>query len=408
VTRLDPPPPRRKWQPRSFRQRFTLLFASLFLVGGSLLIIATYEMVVHNIPAGTSYKPPAGSLLTVCEHLAKSQLPIGSTCQSALLAASKQGSQNQRSRDLSALIFFSLIGLAVMEALAVLAGWLLSGRILRPVHSITEAARTASEENLGARLSLEGPDDELKELADTFDEMIDRLDRAFTSQKMFVANASHELRTPLTAMRTAVDVTLANDSRSPEDLEKMGEKVRDYVDQSDRIIEALLTLSISQQELAKDDVVDLATSVEDALDARTKAIASRRIHLDLRLERSLVLGHRILLERLVENLVDNAIHHNIDDGRIQIITRSIRGSTLLTISNSGPIIPESLLPSLFEPFRRLDTRKIADGGAGLGLAIVQSIANGHSATLRVVSQANGGLKAEVVFVRKFDAQNEMH
>ena len=403
MTRLDPPPSRRKWQPRSFRQRFTLLFASLFLVGGSLLIVATYGMVVHNIPAGTSYKPPAGNLLTVCEHLAKNQLPIGSTCQSALLAASKQGSQSQRSRDLTALIFFSLIGLAVMESLAVLAGWLLSGRILRPVHSITEAARTASEENLGARLALEGPDDELKELADTFDEMFDRLDRAFTSQKMFVANASHELRTPLTAMRTAVDVTLANDARSPEDLEKMGERVRDYVDQSDRIIEALLTLSISQQELAKDDVVDLATSVEDALDARAKAVASRHIHLDLRLERSLVLGHKILLERLVMNLVDNAIHHNIDHGRIQIATGSIRGSSFLTIANSGPMIPESLLPTLFEPFHRFDTRKIADGGAGLGLAIVQSIANGHSATLRVASQAIGGLRVEVVFVRGFNA-----
>jgi len=420
VNNLETMTTRHRRTPRGFRKRFTILFASLFLIGGSTLVVGTYALVDRNLPAQSPASPPSPALVRICKQLlqqnqgvkstATSSTTVGLTtkpapgksadeakCKAALEAASGQGSKDQRRRALDSLLFSSLVGLAALELLAIFVGWLLSGRVLRPVHSITEAARSASESNLSSRLILEGPEDELRELTSTFNEMLERLERAFASQRMFVANASHELRTPLTAMRTAIDVTLARGVRTPEDLEMMGQRVRGYVDQSDRMIEALLTLSMSQQTLVKRDVIELATAVEDAFEGNTSEIARLNLHVNLNLENCVVHGNRVLLERLVSNLLDNAIHHNVRGGRIDVSTGTTNGSPTISISNSGPKVPESALSTIFEPFNRLDARRFADGGVGLGLAIVQSVAEGHRAKLRVKSQDDGGLDIQVIF-----------
>ena len=240
-----------------------------------------------------------------------------------------------------------------MGALSGAVGWLVAGRALRPVHAITGAARRASEENLGERLALAGPPDELKELADTYDAMLARLDAAFASQRRFVANASHELRTPLTVMRTAIDVTLAKPGRTPAQLEDMAAEVRGAVDRAEALIEALLTLARSDRGTAAVEPADLAVLAEDALDAAGPAIRARSLRPETSLQTAPARGDLVLLDRLVANVVDNAVRHNAAGGWIQVATGTRDGQAYLTVTNGGPVIAEDMTPLLFEPFRRL-------------------------------------------------------
>jgi signal transduction histidine kinase len=271
----------------------------------------------------------------------------------------------------------------------------MAGRVLRPVSSITAAARRASDRHLGERLALTGPKDELKELADTFDEMLERLDAAFALQRRFVADASHELRTPLTVMRTAIEVTMAKPARTPEQLEAMAAKVARSAAQAEALIEALLTLAASEQAPASPELVDLATAAEDAAES---AVARAR-DLDLRVDTDLAAapacGNRLLLERMVGNLVDNAVRHNIRGGWVSINTGTGEQHAWFEIVNSGPVIPEELVPSLFEPFRRVEERTSIRDGAGLGLAIVRSIGTAHGADVEAHSLPAGGLRVVV-------------
>jgi signal transduction histidine kinase len=264
--------------------------------------------------------------------------------------------------------------------------------VLRPVSSITAAARRASEQHLGERLALTGPHDELRELADTFDEMLERLDAAFASQRRFVADASHELRTPLTVMRTAIEVTMAKPARTPEQLEAMAAKVARSAAQAEALIEALLTLAASEQAPASPELVDLGAAAEDA----AETAAARARELDLRVDTDLAAapacGNRLLLERMVGNLVDNAVRHNIRGGWILIRTGTGEQRTRLEVANSGPVIPEALVPALFEPFRRVEERTSVRDGAGLGLAIVRSIGTAHGASVEAHSLPEGGLR----------------
>ena len=273
-----------------------------------------------------------------------------------------------------------------------------------PVSSITAAARRASEQHLGERLALTGPHDELRELADTFDEMLERLDAAFASQRRFVADASHELRTPLTVMRTAIEVTMAKPARTPEQLEVMAAKVARSAAQAEALIEALLTLAASEQAPAGPELVDLATAAEDAAEA---AVARAR-DLDLRVDTGLVAapacGNRLLLERMVGNLVDNAVRHNIRGGWVSINTGTGEQRAWFEIANSGPVIPEELVPSLFEPFRRVEERTSTRDGAGLGLAIVRSIGTAHGASVEAHSLPAGGLRIMVTLPAAGDGQ----
>ena len=288
-----------------------------------------------------------------------------------------------------------MIGLGVLAIAAAGLGWLVAGRALRPVRSITEAARRASELRLGQRLALTGPDDELKELADTFDVMLERLDAAFTSQKRFVANAAHELRTPLTAMRTAIEVTLSKPTRTPEQLEAMAARVKRSVERAEATVEALLTLATSELGPTAQEAIDLATAAEDALDATHAAIDQRHIKVEAALEPALARGDRVLLERMIANLVENAVRHNNPGGWIGIRTIQQADSAVFEIANTGPSVPAEQIPTLFEPFARAKQRLNSSDGVGLGLSIANAIARAHNATITARPRPGGGLEMSV-------------
>jgi signal transduction histidine kinase len=246
-----------------------------------------------------------------------------------------------------------------------------------------------------SRLALAGPADELKELADTFDAMLARLDAAFASQRRFVANASHELRTPLTEMRTLIDVTMAKPTRSAAQLEALVVGVRAAVDKSEQLIEALLTLARSDRGLWAAEMVDLPTAVEDAADLLGPAAAARQVTIDTALCDARACGDRVLLERLVTNLLDNAVRYNVPGGWVRAATERRVGGVRLTVANSGPPIPPDRVPELLEPFRRLGERAGTGTGLGLGLSIVQSVVNAHGGRLAARARPGGGLEIDV-------------
>jgi len=399
-----------RWPPQTFRVRLTLLFAALFLAAGAALLGITYALVA-SIPVKVPPVTNAQAKLAFHCKLGKGSHPketeplLSSQCAHALSAVgAEQAAVEQRNQTLEHLLAYSLAALGVMTVVSGGVGWLLAGRVLRPVSSITAAARRASEQHLGERLALTGPHDELRELADTFDQMLERLDAAFASQRRFVADASHELRTPLTVMRTAIEVTMAKPARTPDQLEVMAAKVARSAAQAEALIEALLTLAASEQAQAGPELVDLATAAEDA----AEAAAARARDLDLRVDTGLVAapacGNRLLLERMVGNLVDNAVRHNIPGGWVSINTGTGEQRAWFEIANSGPVIPEELVPSLFEPFRRVEERTSTRDGAGLGLAIVRSIGTAHGASVEAHSLPAGGLRIMVTLPAAGDGQ----
>ena len=394
----------RRFGPRRVRTRLAVMYTVLFLLGGAALLALTYALVANVLvpaPAVTS-KPITrreGQLLGLCKQ---SELPGKPSKSASLLAecnrvyaATGAGPINQRNSTLSALRGASLIGLGVLAIVSAGLGWLVSGRALRPVRSITEAARRASELRLGQRLAITGPDDEFKQLADTFDVMLERLDAAFTSQKRFVANAAHELRTPLTAMRTAIEVTLSKPTRTPDQLEAMAARVKRSVERAEATVEALLTLATSEVGPTAQEAIDLATATEDALDAAHAAIEQRHITVEAALEPAPARGDRVLLERMIANLIENAVRHNNPGGWIKVRTIQQANSALLEIANTGPSIPAEQIPTLFEPFARAKQRLNHTDGVGLGLSIANAIARAHNATITAHPRADGGLEMSV-------------
>ena len=308
------------------------------------------------------------------------------------------GAAAQRSTTLTHLLTYSLLSLAGVTLLAAVAGWIVAGRILRPVHRLTAAARAASEQNLSQRIALQGPRDELRELADTFDTMLERLDRAFTSQRQFIANASHELRTPLTVMRTAIDVVLAKPEPTRDELVSMAAEVRQAVDHAERLIEALLVLARNDQARALTDPLDLAAVAEDALEGRT----ANGITTTATLDEAPVTGDGVLLERLVANLLDNAERYNIAGGTVAISTAAHDATSVLRVVNTGAVVPADMVERLFLPFTRLDDRTRHDG-FGLGLALVSSIAAVHGGTVHATAVPTGGLDITVRLPRRDNA-----
>ncbi len=399
-----------RWWPQRIRARLTLLYAILFLAAGSVLLGLTYGLVASRLPATTPISKLNSNqqekLLNACkqgQHLPKSDVGvkarkahINGACVKLTTEAANVATVNQRDQTLNTLLLFSLVGLGLMAVASGGLGWIVSGRVLRPVRIITETARRASEQHLGERLALTGPRDELKELADTFDDMLERLDAAFASQKRFVANASHELRTPLTVMRTAIDVTLAKPSRTADQLEAMAEKVRRSVERAEQMIDGLLTLAVSDRGHSGHEPFDLATSAEDALDAASTAMAELELRVEMALEPAGTAGDHFLLDRMIANLVDNAVRHNIRYGWIRVRTGAKNGSAFFEIANSGPFVSEDAIRSLFEPFGRSEARVNPQKGVGLGLSIVDSIAIAHNASVDVRSQSVGGLDITVV------------
>jgi signal transduction histidine kinase len=371
------------------RARLTLLYTSLFAVCGAIVVAVSYTLVARLEPQGQSQQAPA-SFLARCRSEQLSAHPNDRILAKCNTYFQLQGAQHQRDVTLSHLLQYSLITLAVVIALAALLGWIAAGRALHPVHLITAAARAASEHNLSARVALRGPRDELYELAETFDEMLDRLQAAFEGQQRFIANASHELRTPLAVMRATVDVVLDNPESTPADLRGMATDIRGAIEHAEHLIGALLILARNERGLTVHESVDLATAAEDVLDGAH--LGNQRVHATL--EPAVISGDPVLAERLIANLVDNAIRHNTDAGEIWISTRTIAGDSRLTVANTGPLISRADADRIFQPFQRLSDRT-SHNGFGLGLTIVASIAAIHGGTATAHPRDQGGLSITV-------------
>ena len=380
----------------SARSRLTLVYGSLFALGGAALVLITYLLVANTLHAATTARIPRSVQLAIGKCVAAAQAHGGAgvlnKCAEVYDRGVRAGAAAQRSTTLAHLLAYSLLSLAGTALLAAVAGWIAAGRILRPVHRLTAAARTASEQDLTQRIALQGPRDELRELADTFDAMLERLDRAFTSQRQFIANASHELRTPLTVMRTALDVVLAKPDPTRDELVSMAAEIRQAVGHSERLIEVLLVLARNDQARALTEPLDLAAIAEDALDGR----AVDGITTTASLGQAPVTGDGVLLERLIANLLDNAERYNVPGGTIAISTSTTDGACLLRVVNTGQLVPADQVDRLFLPFTRLGDRTRHDG-SGLGLALVSSIAAVHNGTVHATASPRGGLDITVRF-----------
>ena len=398
---------------RTIRLRLTLIYSGLFLLAAFMLLAFTYVFVVRGLSssagkAGSSRPVGAtvGQLKGECGKveaaykqgdLPSSEEGLFTKCaQNGFYQGVRAGAASQRDVAIHQLLLYSLVGLGLMGVVSGVVGWVIAGRALRPVHAITGAARRASEENLGERLALTGPDDELKELADTYDAMLARLDAAFASQRRFVANASHELRTPLTVMRTAIDVTLAKPDRAPAQLEDMAAEVAAAVERAEALIEALLTLARSDRGPGSREQADLAVLAEDALDAAGPAIRAGSLRVETALTAAPTNGDLVLLDRMVANLVDNAVRHNQPGGWVQVATGTRGDAAYLAVANGGPAIEPGLAPLLFEPFRRLCDPVAGPAGAGLGLSIVRSVAVAHQGDVIARARPAGGLDVSIL------------
>jgi signal transduction histidine kinase len=306
----------------------------------------------------------------------------------------------QRATDSHELLVNSAIALGIVAALALLAGWLTAGRVLRPLRIITSTARRISSTNLHQRLALDGPPDELKQLGDTLDDLFGRLEAAFDAQRHFVANASHELRTPITAERNLLQVALDDPHTSTETWRETADELLASNDEQKNLIEALLALASGESGLDHHERTDLAEICETVLSRPDLDSHSLKLHLRTAILPAPVDGDPTLIERLVNNLVANAIAHNIPGGHVQVSTRTTNGKAVLTVTNTGPVIPPGEIDRLFQPFQRLDPRRTHHQcGHGLGLSIVQAIATTHHAAITTEAPIQGGLSLTVTFPR---------
>jgi signal transduction histidine kinase len=374
----------------TIRLRLTALYGLMFLVMGAVLLTIGYELVRHNLNGPGDYRNELRKLgLPVPPGFGR---PFGFEPGSPGAQIADAIRAQLRSDALHRLLTEYVVALGAMTMVSIAAGWLLAGRALRPLRAITATARRVSGENLGERISLEGPADELRELADTFDGMLARLDAAFASQRHFVANASHELRTPLAIMRTELDVSLADRDASVEELRRMGDGVRDTVDRCERLIEGLLMLARSEAAAGREEPADLAALAADCItDLRARA-EEAQVEVRDDLAPAWTAGEPALLERMIANLLDNGIRHNEAGGWLRVSTRSQGGRVRVVVANGGPRIAADEAAKLTEPFRRLDR---GAGGFGLGLSIVRSVAQAHGGTIDVSAPDEGGLTVRI-------------
>jgi signal transduction histidine kinase len=375
---------------RTARMRLTLLYSGMFLLLGTT-VIAVIVLLTGQSPL-IAHVHIDGAGATVARAVPVRRLDAATQVGSEVIA--------QRSADFARLFTVSWAVLAVTTVGSAVLGWFAAGRVLRPVRSITATARTISAGNLHERLALEGPQDEFKALGDTLDELLARLEASFEAQRRFVANASHELRTPLTLERTLLQVALADPEASADTLRATGQELLELQIEHERMLEALLTLASSERGLERREPIDLPVLVEDALQRAQPAIAEKGLELDAAVEGPVTTtGDHALVERLIANLIDNAVEHNVAHGRIEVRTGATdRDHAVLTVSNTGLPIPPDQVERLFEPFQRLDrTRGNQNGHHGLGLSIVRAIASAHDAQLTAEARPGGGLTITVAF-----------
>jgi signal transduction histidine kinase len=384
----------------TIRLRLTLAYGALFLASGAGLLILTYflarQQYTSHFFISKGQAGVANAVFTqggskgVVVSGGPGSLPGLPTKAAVTAAANAQSGATQHT-----LLVDSGIALAAMAVLSLWLGWFVAGRALRPLRTITTTAREISAQNLHRRLALRGPDDELKQLGNTFDDLLARLERAFEAQRRFVANASHELRTPLTLERTVLEVALADPNADAATLRRACEQVLAAGEQQERLIEALLTLSRSQRGLERREPVDLADLAATCVRA---ADGEDGIRFDTSLRAARTNGDPRLLERLVSNLVTNAVRHNVPRGWVDVRTETRGGHAILSVANTGPVVPDDQIGRIFEPFQRLDQDRTSDAdGLGLGLSIVQAVAEAHDAAVAARPRPGGGLAVDVTF-----------
>ncbi|WP_225827033.1 sensor histidine kinase [Streptomyces naphthomycinicus] len=399
-------PPKPTWDPRkpqppfpwlrpTIRIRLTLLYGGMFLIAGILLLSIIYLLAAQAISTGNQplFKIVSGTDIRVtsdnCPAITATQ-PL-----SDFNSAIAHCVEAQRQTALDNLLSRSLLALLGLAVIAFAFGYAMAGRVLSPLGRITRTARQVAGSDLSRRIELDGPDDELKELADTFDDMLERLQRAFTAQQRFVGNASHELRTPLAINRTLLEVHLS-DPNAPVELQQLGKTLLATNERSEQLVEGLLLLARSDNQIVERKPVDLAEVATQAVDqvhaeAEAKGVTIRGVR-----KPAMVRGNGVLLERIALNLVQNAVRYNTEDGWVEVNTEVQHGQAVLTVSNTGPVVPAYEIDNLFEPFRRLRTERTgSDKGVGLGLSIVRSVARAHGGHILAQPREGGGLVMRV-------------
>ena len=371
---------------RTVRLRLTVMYGVMFLLSGAVLLAIT-SGVVYTRSSVQAVRAPQGPQTPLQQAQGKIQ-----QLQDEL--AAEQQAHSGISQDL---LLGSAIGLGIMTLASVAMGWGVAGRALRPLRQMTAATRQISEDNLHQRLAVSGPDDEMKDLADTIDGLLSRLEGAFAAQRRFVANASHELRTPLTTMRASLDVAMAKPEPAPPQTVALAARLRAELDQVDRLLEGFLTLARAQHRtLPGHDMVSLGNAVSASLAVRAEAIAASNLTVDHGGGDGVwVTGNQTLLGRMIDNVIDNAIGHNYDGGWIRVTTGS-DGFAWLMVETGGPVLDQRLVAALAQPFRRLGADRTGSGqGAGLGLSIVSAIATAHGGVLDLQARPEGGLRVGI-------------
>ena len=383
-------PPRWSLLPRrTVRLRLTALYGVLFLVSGAVLLAIASGVAVSrsSVEASRANQAPLSPLAQA--HAQIQQL------RDQLAAQSAQVNQGV-SRNL---FIGSAVALAIMTVLSVLLGWIIAGRALRPLREMTAATRRISADSLDERLAMPGPNDELKELGDTIDGLLERLEGAFAAQRRFVANASHELRTPLTTMRASLDVAVAKPVPVPAQTVALADRLRTELDRVDALLEGFLTLARAQHgELPGRATLSLEYIVSAALAARAGDIAAKRLTVQHASGSSgaWVEGSQALLCRMADNVIGNAIVHNPDGGWISVVTAGDGRAAHLIVENGGELLDQQQVAQLGQPFRRLGAdRTGSDTGSGLGLSIVAAIASAHRGTLDLQARPGGGLRVSI-------------
>ncbi|MEU2583481.1 HAMP domain-containing sensor histidine kinase [Streptomyces avermitilis] len=401
-------PPKPTWDPRrqeapfpwlrpTIRIRLTLLYGGMFLIAGILLLSIIYLLAAQALRTGSEplFKILDGNGVKVasddCPGVSTNTIPL-----TAFNDAISACTDHQRQVALDNLLSRSLLALLGLAVIAFAFGYAMAGRVLSPLGRITRTARAVAGSDLSRRIELDGPDDELKELADTFDDMLERLQRAFTAQQRFIGNASHELRTPLAINRTLLEVHLS-DPGAPTELQQLGKTLLATNERSEQLVEGLLLLARSDNQIVERKPVDLAEVASQAMDqARSEADAKG---VEFRGERAsaVVQGNGVLLERIALNLVQNAVRYNVpEDGWVEVTTEVQHGHAVLVVSNTGPVVPAYEIDNLFEPFRRLRTERTgSDKGVGLGLSIARSVARAHGGHIAAQPREGGGLVMRV-------------
>ena len=392
---------RRPLSRRTVRLRMTLLISALLLAAGAALLAITYGLVESS--TSVTFYAHGGTSIAVGDLPAASgqRVQAAGPATAAQMQLARQLYAHelaQRTHDLHQLLIESGFALAIMAVLAVGLGWQLAGRMLRPLRVMRAATHRISERNLHERLDLPGPRDEVKDLADTIDGLLARLEKAFAAQRGFVANASHELRTPLTLTRALLEVTLADPAADTAELRATCEDLLAATEHQERLIDGLLTLATSERGLERRDRFDLADVTRRALEAHRARADENGLTVTLALERAVVSGDPDLAERMAANLIDNAIRYNLPGGTISVTVGPTRERCVLSVANTGPVIAADEIDRLWQPFQRMASgRSSHPDGHGLGLSIVHSIAAAHDARLNVRAHPDGGLTISASF-----------